>query len=157
MHNAPAVSFPLARSHFQGFFLALVWLCGVAVTLFGCALADPVGWRQYVALGLVFCLGASAAWAWRQSPVGVLQWDGQSWSLKSPSTSTTGIVSVHLDFQFFLLLSLRSDGGHLFWLWLDRPNASSQWDALRRAAFSRRVAESSTMADGHILPSRVEA
>jgi hypothetical protein len=46
-------------------------------------------------------------------------------------------VAAHLDFQFLLLLSLRTEAGARLWLWPERRVAPMRWHALRCAVFSR--------------------
>ena len=141
MHSAPAVSYPVGRSRFQGWLLGLA---GLGATLAGLqwhfestALA---GWRQ--ALFVITLLGASvfAAWAWRRSPRGSLRWDGQAWSWTSDDKSSCGVLMVHLDLQFCLLVSLRPDRGARILLWPQRGTEVALWNALRRAVFARRSA-----------------
>ena len=50
--------------------------------------------------------------------------------------SIAGRLAVHVDLQFFMLLSLRTDAGIVSWFWLDRPALRASWDALRRAIWS---------------------
>jgi toxin CptA len=144
MHSAPAVSFPVGRSRFQGWCLALIWLAGTAACVFWSITTrvngSPADWRSYLALFVVVGTGAVALRAWQQTPRGVLRWDGQLWWLEpavpSAVAPVTGALAVHLDFQFVMLLSLRTGQGGLHWLWLDQQGATStsRWSALRRAA-----------------------
>lgn len=138
MHSAPALSYPVERSRFQGWLLGLTGLGGVLTGLLWQAAADPIGWRQglfAMALPVTFM---AAVWSWRHSPHGNLCWDRQTWSwLSGGADPVSGSLAVHLDFQFFLLLSLRSDRGTRIWLWLQRNSDASAWNALRRAVFSR--------------------
>ena len=141
MHSAPAVSFPVGRSRFQGWLLGLT---GLGATLAGLqwhlASNAPAGWRQ--ALFAMTLLGACvfAAHDWRRSPRGSLRWDGQAWSWTRNNKSSGGVLTVHLDLQFCLVVSLRPHRGARIWLWPERETEVALWNALRRAVFARRAA-----------------
>lgn len=150
MHSAPAVSYPVGRSRFQGWLLVLTGLAGMLVGLIWFRQSDLAGWRQglYAATLLVTCV--IAVQAWRRSPCGSLRWDGQAWSWTERDVSVCAEVTVHLDLQFFLLLRLRTDTGSRIWLWPERRAAVTRWNALRRAVFSHRGA-------GQLLTANAEA
>lgn len=136
MHSAPALSYPVGRSRWQGWLVSLTGLGGALTGLLWQAAANPPGWRQglfaFALLGAV----SVAVWSWQRSPPGNLCWDGQAWSWLSVDRSVSGRLTVHLDFQFFLLLSLRPDRGARIWLWPERCSEAAGWNALRRAVFS---------------------
>lgn len=159
MHNAPAVSFPVGRSRFQAWFLGAAWLAGASVCAYWGSVMGSLGWRHGLALAMPLGAGV-AAWAvwagWQRQGGGTLRWDGLCWwlevpaaisavasvsapaaapALKSPA-SLTGDLAVHLDFQNFLLLSLRFENGGMRWLWLDQSVDPTLWQALRRAVHS---------------------
>ena len=156
MHSAPAISHCVQRSRYQGWFLSLAWLSGVAVSAYWLSLLDDAGWRLYLALACVVNAGILALMAWKRSSVGgLLIWDGLGWRYETPAASVPGTLSVHIDLQFFLLLSLRSDGASLHWFWLDRPAMSLTWDDLRRAVWSGasgRGGGKTRQSDGHPPP-----
>lgn len=140
MHSAPAVSYPVGRSRFQGWLVGLVGVTGTLTGLLWHDAADPAGWRQW--LFALTLLGGCivAADAWRRSPRGILRWDGQAWSWTTGDTSACGILKVHLDFQIFLVLSLRPDSSARIWLWPERGTEAALWSSLRRVVFSRDAA-----------------
>ncbi len=137
MHSAPAVSFPVGRSRFQGGVILFVFLACSAIALVWHGQTDLAIWRQglFLVCSLVTC--AIAAVMWRRSPQGSLRWDGQDWSWTEKNESQSGRLSVHLDFQFFLLVSLRTECGVRLWLWPERQAMALRWHDLRRAVFSR--------------------
>ena len=137
MHSAPAVSFPVGRSRFQGWLVGLTGLTGAVGGLLWRYQAEPAGWRQWLFALTLLCACALAAGAWFRSPRGHLRWDGQAWSWTSAERSVGGVLTVHLDLQFFLLLSLRLDAGSRIWFWPERGAELTAWNALRRAVFSR--------------------
>ncbi len=137
MHNAPAVSYPVGRSRFQGGLVGLATLGGAIASLLWHHQADPVVWLQWL---FAFTLGLTsyaAARFWYRAPTGTLCWDGRAWSWYSVKVPISGVVTVHLDFQYFMLLSLSSEGGEQIWLWPERRTEARYWNALRQAVFSR--------------------
>ena len=141
MHSAPAVSYPVGRSRLHGW---LVLSLGLGASLTGAwwlGQIDAVGWRHWVFVGVLLGTCGAAAVAWRRSAQGVLRWDGQSWHWNGAVALTPGVLTVHLDGQSFLLLSLRSAIGKRLWLWPERRLDVTRWSALRRAAFSRVLVE----------------
>ena len=155
MHNPPAVSFPVGRSSIQAWFLSLAWLAGAAACGYWGSAMEVTGWRHSLALAAPLGAGvvACASWAgWKRHIDGILCWDGFCWRLEMPAVaramapaptpelipplSLTGDVAVHLDFQSFLLLSLRLESGGVRWLWLDQSADLALWQALRRAVHS---------------------
>ena len=137
MHSAPAVSYPVGRSRFQAGLLLALGLSGV---LSGVLWFDPPGpfsWRHFVFAFLFFAAWLHAVNAWRHSPAGCLRWDGQAWSWKSDQTKPCAALKVHLDLQFFLVVTVVLEDGKCWWLWPERRADELQWTALRRAVFSR--------------------
>ncbi len=133
MHNAPAVSFPMGRSRIQAWVLAVAWLGGAAVCAYWGSVMDTAGWRHGLALAMPLVAGAAAWTGWQRQVGGSLHWDGLCWRVDS---SLTGNLAVHLDFQSFLLLSLRFENGAVRWLWLDQCANLAHWQAFRRAVHS---------------------
>ena len=152
MHNAPAVSFPVGRSHIQVWFLSLAWLAGAAACGYWGSVTDGTGWRHGLALAAPVGAGVMAWWSWarvKRQIGGTLRWDGSCWRLEMPaaaramapaSTSAliptlalAGDLAVHLDFQSFMLLSLRLQSGGVRWMWLHQSTDLVLWQALRRA------------------------
>jgi len=139
MHSAPAVSYPVGRSHFQGWSILMIGLTGLVAGLFWHEQADLAVWRQYLyALSLLAAL-IVAFQAWHRTPQGRLRWDGQVWSWNRGEVSVCGQVTIHLDLQFVLLLSLYTETGSRLWLWPERGVDMARWHALRRAVFSNRA------------------
>ena len=142
MHNAPAVSYPVGRSHFQDCLLGGTALISVLAGVLWFYVSDLVGWRLGLYAITLVGTGALAIQAWRHTPHGVLRWDGQAWRWTTEVASVGGVLTVHLDFQFCLLLSLRTDAGAWLGLWPQRQTDTAHWHALRCAVFShqRKVA-----------------
>ena len=138
MQSAPAVSYPVGRSRFQGWLLGGAVLLGVLAGLLWCEASGLAGWRQGLYALALLAAGGVALHAWQRTPQGHLRWDGQLWHWRTEAASVNGVLAVHLDFQFCLLLSLRTDAGARLWLWPERQLDRPQWHALRCAVFSRR-------------------
>ena len=158
MHSAPAVSYPVGRSRFQGWLLGCTGLMGLLLGMLWFYASDLMGWRQ--GLYALTWLGANllAVQAWRRAPRGHLRWDGSVWCWSTEAAVVSGALAVHLDFQFFLLLSLRTDTGARFWLWPERRADQPHWHALRCAVFARRSAtpaEQAATPDAHPAEMRV--
>lgn len=137
MHSAPALSYPVGRSRFQGWLLGLTGLTGALAGLLWLYQVNPAGWRQWLFVVTLLCACLVAAAAWSRSPRGSLRWDGQAWNWTSVDASACGVLTVHLDLQFCLVLSLRLSTGARIWLWPQRSAEAALWSALRRAVFSR--------------------
>jgi toxin CptA len=136
MHNAPSVSYPVGRSHFQAGLLVLTVLTGLIVDIFW-STQSLWGWRQGL-VGLSLCLAVVfALHEWLRTPQGTLNWDGVGWCFSEGQGAVIGGVTVSLDLQFVLLLRLTPNKGPSFWLWAERRRQALLWVALRRAVFSR--------------------
>lgn len=140
MHNAPAVSFPVGRSHLQGWLVGLTTLVSGVAGLTWWVQVDVAGWRQalFGLSGLV--TGTLAMTMWHRAQQGTLCWDGQAWRWAGNTSTACGTLTVHLDLQFAMLLSLRTDVGALLWIWPEQKNSKERWRDLRRAVFSKRGA-----------------
>jgi toxin CptA len=140
MNNAPAVSYPVGRSRFQVGLLALAVLGGALAGLLWLLAPGVVGWRQWLMAVSVLCAGVSAFEVWRRTANGVLRWDGHGWCCTPAVEPMCGDLTVHVDLQSQLVLSLRTDRGRRVWLWPERRSDAVHWNALRQAVFSGHVA-----------------
>lgn len=96
--------------------------------------------RPWVIASAVLASLVGALVAWKDSPTGVLRWDGQSWHWSGFATAECSL-SLLVDFQEVLLVSLKSDGAGPVWLWLQAAiHGDVSWMALRRAIVSSRNA-----------------
>ena len=137
MHSAPSVTYPVGRSHFQGWLIGLTGVIGMLTDLLWLHQVDLIGWRQGLFATVLIFSFVVAFHAWHRSPQGVLKWDGQSWHWISGEVTYCGVVAAHLDFQKFVLLSLHMETGKRLWLWPERQADVTCWNALRRSIFSR--------------------
>lgn len=148
MHNAPAVSYPVGRSRFHGVMVVAAGLLGCLALLFWLSAPAAPDWRQWLMAGALLAAVLGAGKAWHRSPRGILRWSGYVWEWASDGTTQVGHLVVHLDFQSWMIVSLRPDRGAARWLWPERRSDALNWDALRRAVFARSGARHHQDLDG---------
>ena len=151
MHSAPAVSFPVGRSRFQGGLLGVLIVSGALTVVAWSLQADALGWRHGLAASVCLAVSALAVWhgGWR-SPKGHLAWDGAAWYWAVDAQSVVVVPEVVVDFQRVVLVRLRDPaGGFVTWVWLDHALNPRRWAALRRAIYTRnrRRGDSATATD----------
>jgi len=137
MHAAPSVSYPVGRSAFAGRLYGGAALLALAVAAAWCRQSDALGWRHALVLAALLLAGALAARSWLASPRGVLRWDGAQWQWEQGREVATGRSEIALDLQSRLLVRFHAEGGPALWLWVEREAKSADWEALRRAVYSR--------------------
>lgn len=146
MNGAPAVRFVVKRSVFYAWLLLGMWALAVACNVywfFFSVMAPLAPSRWMTAFGACLASGLWAVIAWLQSPQGWLQWDGGAWRFQSlgpaklqDTNQNIGVPTVHLDFQWVILVRFQSVGhllGGARWLWLQHSHDAMQWMPLRRA------------------------
>ena len=136
MHRAPAVSFSVARSHWH--LWCILGLFFSAVLTFGAyALGQPQSGWQIVIVACTFLAAALVAlFGWYQSPRGSLRWNGQHWHWSGYADQSACVVSLRMDLQRVLLVSLQRRDKLAHWLWLDAAADPANWRAFRRAVIS---------------------
>ena len=142
--RAPSVQYPLRRSRVLGaLLLALLFTgAGVVAAWVGFGARDAV-LSAAVALGLWLLAAAGASHFWWRQPRGVLQFDGQAWTLGPTAKSFSGPLAlsvapeVLLDLQAHLWVRVAPSGHSSQWLWLERSSQPERWMDLRRAVYSR--------------------
>jgi hypothetical protein len=136
MHRAPAISFSVTRSRWQLRATVALGSLGLAsIASFVYAQSD-FGWRALLSLGVVPVVVAVALVAWWKAPRGILQWNGQQWNWSGFTALPACQVSLLMDFQSLLLVSLTSDTERSVCLWLEAGAGVADWQALRRAIVS---------------------
>lgn len=136
MYSAPAVSYPVGRSHFYGQVLAGALLLGGFSLVTWIMQSDTYASKHLAAVACWLGSAAVAVVAWLRSPSGLLTWDGQNWTWTSGSVSRQVALRVTLDSQNILLLQWRATGAANGWVWLERRTAPTRWLPLRRAVFA---------------------
>lgn len=142
-HNAPSVSYPLGRSHWQAWVLSGFWLAAALLIGAWILATQHLGWRQLAGVVAVIGSGLAAYYGWKNSPVGNLGWDGQVWRWDGPGYQA-GIAEYELvaaaDFKNVMLLRIENQAHAKLWLWAERRAFPAHWLDLRRAVFSHRRA-----------------
>ena len=136
MHRPPAVSFSAGRSRWHLRCILFLFV-SAAVVFWAFAVGQPQSDWQAVAVACT--LLAAALWAlfgWYQSPQGTLSWNGEQWHWSGYSDQPACILSLRMDWQRSLLVSLQRRGKPTDWLWLDAGSDAVSWRAFRRAACS---------------------
>ncbi len=142
MRNAPSVLVPVGRSRFGGCVSALAWTAGLVLWVcWWWATPDPTAWagvsraQAIMAVLLVVC-GAWAWLAWRRSPRGLLDWNGERWCWTTADGVCEARVAVACDWQGVLLVRLSPlEGTAVHWLWLVPTGGPGHWLAVRRALY----------------------
>ena len=138
MHRAPpAVSYPMPRSEIEAALLGLTGFVGCVVQVLWMMASPRVGLPHLG--GLLVCMAAVglAAWQWRSSFVGTLNWNGTAWHWKVQETTALVNPEIIFDLQHVVLLRLRIVQGNSIWVWSQKNAAPQHWLALRRALFNQ--------------------
>ena len=144
-HHAPSVVYPFGRSRFHGYLLFGLWSSGSASIFLWIFGAQALDWRIFLGGATTLLAGLAAYVGWKNSPVGQLAWDGQSWrweGLGYQAGVAEQRLSVVVDFQNLLLLRLENEAHACLWLWAERHVVPERWLDLRRAVYSPRQAMS---------------
>ncbi len=145
MHQPPPVLYPLDHTQALRKRVGVAWALVLVIDVLWLFQAEWHDWKLWLGLALTVLAGACA---YRFRPMrasGVLQWDGSGWSHREGERETAGLVTVHLDLQFALLVFWTPVSGPGTWHWLSSAAQPSRWLALRRAVF---VSNRSTQDDG---------
>ncbi|MET0310692.1 MAG: hypothetical protein ABW051_01450 [Burkholderiaceae bacterium] len=138
MQSAPSVSYPVGRSLLTAVLPASLWLGGaLAAAAFAVAPSAPLAMRVAVASAALGA-GLIAALAWRDSPRGLLHWDGLEWRLEGEGAACCGPATVGLDLQRLMLLRVGSARGAR-WAWAEARMQPYTWGDFRRAVYSRAI------------------
>jgi hypothetical protein len=135
--SAPAVSYPLGRSRFEGWLLLAVAALGLAACLAWVRQDAAWGWRQTLMLACLVPGLVAAAWRWRRTPAVQLHWDRQAWHCALVPDLALQRVDMLADLQTVVLLRLVGAGNRtIAWLWAEQWRQPAQWRPLRRALVS---------------------
>lgn len=138
MHNAPAVSFPVGRSPFQGGLLGLLIGLGFFAVVIWTFESENPDWRHCMAACSCVVISVWVGWSWWRTAIGSFSWDGVAWHWTVGTQSVRVLPETVLDLQSTLLLRLHVDENRgIAWVWLDRASGPSRWMALRRAIYCR--------------------
>lgn len=139
MRRAPAVSYSVIRSRWQGRFIVLISV--LALGLFGAFVfaQAEIDVRTVAIAGSSLAVGALALHAWQKSPQGILHWDGQHWFWSGFEVHRPCRLALLLDFQRVVVVSVAGDDNRATWLWLEASRGNSAWLPLRRAIVARQT------------------
>jgi hypothetical protein len=133
LSHAPAVRVNFTRSSTYGAVLLVIGYFNVSVlVMLGLHEADAL----YLALlALLFCcIFSLAVRAWRRTPIGTLEWDGNAWRWSAWPQDETCQVQWTIALPGLSVLRLTTGAGDVQWLLtgpaMERP---AQWAAFRRA------------------------
>lgn len=142
MRRAPAVSYSVIRSHWHGRLIAL--LSAMALGLLGVFVFTQTEVDVRIVVMTGAWLGASvfALRAWQKSPQGTLHWDGQHWFWSGFDAHRRCSLTLLLDFQRLVVVSVVGDDRSVTWLWLEAGRGNPAWMPLRRAIIARQTGAS---------------
>lgn len=155
MNRAPAVSIRVRASLVQG---AVIFALGTTALSVYVPLAHSGSAREpFLSLAALFMAGV-LTWAflrWRQTPAGLLSWDGQGWAWELGGKHLDCQVKLCIDFQSVVVVRVRVFDAGRHWLWLQR-GSSRQWHALRCALVAsqnqaKRVAGADSLANHEVF------
>ena len=133
------MTYPLGRSHWQGWVLLGFWLVALLLVAAWVLVSQQVGWRQLTGFAAVIGVGLAAYHGWKHSPAGQLTWDGQVWRWEGPGYQA-GVAEYELlataDFNNVMLLRIENQAHAKLWLWAERRAYPARWLDLRRAVYS---------------------
>ena len=148
MHSPPAVHFAVRRSRWYGMVLLVLWMLG-ACAMLAFLFFQTVSSLQIFVWLMVLLLGAGLALqGWRNTPSGLLHWDGAVWHWSGFAGDAPCTVLLHVDLQKLLIVSIRQNGRQPVGLWIESARGDRSWSALRRAVVgSLRAVQSPSRAD----------
>lgn len=142
MRNAPAVHYPVGRSHFQCCLYMLAGGLGFLL-IGGWHLTGDIESRAaWSFAGFSVVLVANALFRWHSTVPGELVWTGQVWQYSRSSNKAVsqplGLHEVRVvwDLQTTLLIRVLGHGGETVWLWSEKSQLPAHWLAHRRALFA---------------------
>jgi hypothetical protein len=110
-----------------------------AVNVLAFSLVQTQSLLQAIALACTVLIATFVALTgWYRSTPGILLWDGQHWHWSGFVDQSKCVLSLKMDLQRVLLVSLRCEGQPVVWLWLDACADIHHWSGLRRAIVSSR-------------------
>ena len=150
MHRAPAVSFSVTQSRWHLRAIVAMGLSALICTISFVLAQANVDWRVLLSIVLTPMVSGIAIQGWHRSAQGTLSCDGQQWTWSGFPTPQTCQLTLLMDCQFVVLVSLVADGDKPVYLWLEAAMGNLHWRALRRAIVSSRKL---LLPDGNVAPS----
>lgn len=136
MHHAPAVRYPVGRSRFHLLLMLMLGLLGACALTGWMVVQDRLSWRHMASWAVWLVALSWAGWAWWRSPQGELAYGSAGWTWTRLGQISGVVVCVELDLQHALLLRAARPAHAPLWLWLERRQVPTRWQAVRRAVFA---------------------
>jgi len=143
-HSPPPVRMHVAPGWLLGAAAAVVALAGLSAWVYWCVFSAAAGWLRGAGVGLWLATAVLVLREWRHLPMGVLRWDGQSWSWRPQGLGGeegeqdfVALTTLQVVFDVQFALGLRCTiGARRYFFWLQRSANSACWEAVRRAVYS---------------------
>lgn len=139
-YKAPSVVYPVARSLWAAWTMAVSWTLAAVVTLTWTGSAGPGDFSPLWAWGALLLAGLALIGSWRNANEGQLTWDGERWLWTSrayPAGAPLSWPEVVIDMQGVMVLHMVNPAGAALILWLEARQARDRWPDLRRAICAR--------------------
>lgn len=128
--------------------LLVLWMLG-ACAMLAFLFFQTVSSLQIFVWLMVLLMGAGLALqGWRNTPSGLLHWDGTVWRWSGFAGDAPCTVLLHVDLQKLLIVSIQQNGRQPVGLWIESARGDRSWSALRRAVVGSLLAAQ--------LPSRAD-
>jgi hypothetical protein len=141
--NAPSVDFPVGRFFMGLRGVACLSALAACVYIIGFFAGDFESWRGVLLL-LAWALASllSILSVRKKQSKCWLSWDGNVWQVvptQNPALDDglDGVLSVHIDLQKALLVSVANLEGHRKWFWVTQVSFPDRWHGFRCAVYSR--------------------
>jgi hypothetical protein len=142
--NAPSVDFPVGRFFLGAYLVVGLSVATACVFVLSYFAGDFAGWRASLML-LVWALASfcSIRAVMAGQPQCWLSWDGNAWQVLpvAPHEMTQPCIaesamSVHLDLQRYMLVSVFNASGLRQWFWVTHASFPDRWHGFRCAVYS---------------------
>jgi hypothetical protein len=156
--NAPSVDYPVGRFLLGKRKLALLAVLAASAIVWFVFFEGLTGWRAGLWLGCCVLVFLSSLLTWRQAQEKCwLSWNGDAWRVldTTPNVAMVGAgrqlsgttlesqfqegaaLTVHLDWQNYLYVSLTTPSQSKAWFWLEKASFPERWHGFRCAVYSR--------------------
>lgn len=145
MHRPAPAQWLVTRSRWLARVLLVLWLLGwvAMLTFFH---TQRVSLESVLVWILTMMLVCGLLWQlWGGRPTGLLRWDGSAWYWPGLEGEAPCTVTLRMDLQRLLIVSVHRSGLPTVWLWLETFPGTTGWLSLRRAMVRTAV---SAPADG---------
>lgn len=139
MHRPAVLHFMVNRSSWLARVLFFLWILGL-VAMLAFFRTQVSSMESVLPWGFALLLVSVLAWNhWFCMPVGLLRWDGTVWYWSGFDGDAPCTLTLHMDFQRLLVVSVWRLGERPVWLWLEAIPGATGWMPLRRAMVAARA------------------